>query len=263
MIAEHEMDTVQVDIKAPIATITLNKPDRLNALDVAMWEGIGEAAAQVDNATDVRVAVLTGAGGAFCAGLDLKAGSTLSRPAGETPPQAVAGIRAHLKHLQESCRVPVIAAIQRVCIGGGLELALCCDIRIAAEGTVFSIPEVQVGIVPDMGGTQRLPRTVGVGKAKELIYSARRIDAAEALRIGLVNAVYPAARVADLAAEIAGNAPLAVQAAKQSINGTYWRERDAWLAWEADLAAPVLLSEDRVEGMRAGRERKRANFKGR
>jgi enoyl-CoA hydratase len=132
---------------------------------------------------------------------------------------------------------------------------------------VFSIPEVQVGIVPDMGGTQRLPRTVGIGKAKELIYSARRIDAAEALRIGLVNAVYPVAdlpaRVADLAAEIAGNAPLAVQAAKQSINGTYWRDREAWLALEADLAAGVLLSEDRLEGMRAGAERKRANFKGR
>ena len=266
-------DKIQLEIKGPVATITLNKPDRLNALDVEMWVAIGDAAAQIDRATDVRVAVLTGSGGAFCAGLDLKAGSTLARPVGETPPQALAGIRAHLRHLQEcfscleSCRVPVIAAIQRVCIGGGLELALCCDIRVAAEGTVFSIPEVQVGIVPDMGGTQRLPRTIGVGKAKELIYSARRIDAAEALRIGLVNAVYPAAdlpaRVADLAAEIAGNAPLAVQAAKQSINGTYWRDRESWLSLEADLAASVLLSEDRVEGMRAGAERKRANFKGR
>src|SRR4030095_14132529 len=128
---EHAMaDKVQLDIKAPIATITLNKPDRLNALDVEMWEAIGHAADQVSRATDVRVAVLTGAGGAFCAGLDLKAGSTLSRPAGETPPQALAGIRAHLKHLQEcfsrleSCRVPVIAAIQRVCIGGGVGVGL-------------------------------------------------------------------------------------------------------------------------------------------
>ena len=176
----------------------------------------------------------------------------------------IAGAHQHRKIIDNQ---PLIAAIQRVCIGGGLELALCCDIRVAAEDTVFSIPEVQVGIVPDMGGTQRLPRTVGIGKAKELIYSARRIDAAEALRIGLVNAVYPVAdlpaRVADLAAEIAGNAPLAVQAAKQSINGTYWRDREAWLALEADLAAGVLLSEDRLEGMRAGAERKRANFKGR
>ena len=152
-------------------------------------------------------------------------------------------------------------------MGGGLELALCCDIRLAADGTVFSIPEVQIGIVPDMGGTQRLPRTVGIGKAKELIYSARRIDAAEAARIGLVNAVYPRGRACargwpSSRPRSPRNAPLAVQAAKQSINGTFWREREAWLAWEADLAAAVLLSEDRLEGMRAGAERKRANFKG-
>src|SRR5258706_7957326 len=190
-----------------------------------------------------------------------------------SPGQALDRIRQHLEGHQasfsavEALRVPVIAAVQRACMGAGLELALCCDVRLAAEGTIFSIPEVQIGIVPDMGGTQRLPRTVGIGKAKELIYSARRIDAAEALHIGLVNGVYPAAdlpaRVAELAAEIAANAPLAVQASKQSINGTYWRERESWLAWEADLAAPVLLSEDRLEGMRAGAERKRANFKGR
>src|SRR5262245_64847163 len=162
-------------------------------------------------------------------------------------------IREHLAHLQAcftrlaEIRVPVIAAIQRVCIGAGMELALCCDIRLAAEGTVFSIPEVQLGIVPDMGGTQRLPRTIGIGKAKELIYSARRLDAAEALRVGLVNAVYPAgelsARVAELAGEIAANAPLAVQAAKRAIDGTYWRDRASWLAREAAEAAPPLLSE--------------------
>src|SRR5215510_13786316 len=268
------VDKVQLEIKGHLATITLNKPERLNALDVEMWEAIGDAASAIDAATDARVAVLKGAGGAFCAGLDVKAGSTLSAlDVDGSPGTSLAAVRRHLGHLQscfnrlEACRVPVIAALERVCIGGGLELALCCDIRLAAEGTVFSIPEVRIGIVPDMGGTQRLPRTIGIGKAKELIYSARRIDAAEALRIGLVNAVYPAsdlsARVADLAAEIAGNAPLAVQAAKQSINGTYWRDREAWLALEADLAAGVLLSEDRLEGMRAGAERKRANFKGR
>jgi enoyl-CoA hydratase/carnithine racemase len=257
-------DKVQVEIKSPVATITLNKPERLNALDVEMWEGIGEACRAVEAAGDVRVAVLMGAGGCFCAGLDVKAGSSGG---------ALAAIREHLGHLQECftaverLRVPVIAAIQRACMGAGMELALCCDVRVAAEGTLFSIPEVQLGIVPDMGGTQRLPRTIGIGMAKELIYSARRIDAAEALRIGLVNHVYPAgelqARVAELAAEIGANAPLAVQAAKQAINGTYWRDRDAWLAWEAAQAAGPLLSDDRTEGMRAAAERKRANFRGR
>ena len=263
---------VLVEIKAPVATITLNKPERLNAVDVEVWEGIRDAAVAVDEAPGVRVAVLQGAGGAFCAGLDVKAGSTLGKLNAGSPASAMVRIREHLAHLQECftrlerTRVPVIAAIERVCIGAGMELALCCDIRIAAEGTIFSIPEVQLGIVPDMGGTQRLPRTIGVGMAKELIYTARRFDATEALRIGFVNHVYPAgelgARAAELAAEIAANGPLAVQAAKQSIDGTYWRELPHWLHWEAEQAVGPLLSEDRKVGMKAAAERKRAEFQG-
>src|SRR6266852_5435629 len=241
---------VQVEIKAPVATITLNKPERLNALDLEVWEGIREAAEAVDGAPGVRVVILQGAGGAFCSGLDVKAGSTLGATLEGSTGAALPQIRHQLAHLQECftrlerVRVPVIAA----------------------KGTVFSIPEVQLGIVPDMGGTQRLPRTIGIGMAKEMIYSARRFDAAEALRIGFVNHVYPAgeipARAAELAAEIAANGPLAVQAAKQAIDGTFWRERDAWLAWEADQAAGPLLSEDRKAGMRAAAERKRADFQG-
>jgi enoyl-CoA hydratase/carnithine racemase len=262
---------VQVEIKAPVATITLNKPERLNALDFEVWEGIRDAAEAVDRAPGVRAVILQGAGGAFCAGLDVKAGPTLGA-VDEATAVAMPQIRAHLGHLQdcftrlERVRVPVIAAIQRVCMGAGMELALCCDIRIAAEGTLFSIPEVQLGIIPDMGGTQRLPRTIGVGMAKELIYSARRFDAAEALRIGFVNHVYPAGelqtRAAELAAEIAANGPLAVQAAKHSIDATYWRELPAWLLWEAERAVGPLLSEDRKAGMRAAAERTRADFQG-
>jgi len=263
---------VLVEIKAPVATITLNKPERLNAVDVEVWEGIREAATAVDAAPGVRAAILQGAGGAFCAGLDVKAGSTLGDLAAGSPASAMVRIREHLAHLQAcftrlaEIRVPVIAAIQRVCIGAGMELALCCDIRLAAEGTVFSIPEVQLGIVPDMGGTQRLPRTIGIGMAKELIYTARRFDAVEALRIGFVNHIYPAgelgARAAELAAEIAANGPLAVRAAKQSIDGTYWHDRDAWLRWEAEQAVGPLLSEDRKAGMQAAALRKRADFQG-
>jgi enoyl-CoA hydratase/carnithine racemase len=263
---------VQVEIKAPVATITLNKPERLNALDVEVWEGIRDAAVAVDAAPGVRAVILQGAGGAFCAGLDVKAGPALGAVYEQSPGAALPQIRAHLGHLQECftrlerIRVPVIAAIQRVCIGAGMELALCCDIRLAAEGTLFAIPEVQLGIIPDMGGTQRLPRTIGIGMAKELIYTARRFDAAEALRIGLVNHVYPAgelgARAAELAAEIAANGPLAVQAAKQSIDGTYWRERESWLLWEAAQAEGPLLSEDRKAGMKAAAARTRADFQG-
>ena len=266
-------EKVQVEVKGPVGTITLNKPERLNALDVEMWEGLAEACRLVDAASEVRAVILMGAGGCFCAGLDVKAGSTMSRPGADASPAAVLpAIVAHLAHLQscftavETLRVPVIAAIERACMGAGMELSLCCDIRLAAEGTLFSIPEVQLGLVPDMGGTQRLPRAIGIGRAKELIYSARRIDAGEAARIGLVNAVYPAgellARARELAAEIAANAPLAVQAAKRAIDGAYARERDAGLAWEVQQAAGPLLSEDRKAGMRAAAARTRADFKG-
>src|SRR4030095_2080682 len=141
-------DKVQVEIKGDVATIVLNKPERLNALDNEMWEVIR-------------------AGGCFCARLDVKAGSTLATALDDlSPAQALARIREHLAGHQasfsavESLRVPVIAAIQRACMGAGLELALCCDVRLAAEGTLFSIPEVQLGLVPDMGGTQRLARPV-------------------------------------------------------------------------------------------------------
>jgi enoyl-CoA hydratase/carnithine racemase len=265
-------DKVLVEIKAPLATITLNKPERLNALDFEVWNDIRHAAQLIDAASDVRVAILCGAGGAFCAGLDVKAGSTLGDVDAGSPALATSQVRAHIDRLQqcftqlERMRVPLIAAIERVCIGAGMELALCCDIRLAAEGTLFSIPEVQLGLVPDMGGTQRLPRTIGIGMAKELIYSARRIDAAEALRIGLVNHVYPVAevkaRAQELALEIAANGPLAVQASKRAIDGTFWREREAWLAWESQLAVGPVLSDDRKAGMRAAAERKRADFQG-
>src|SRR6266487_1481520 len=224
---------VQVEIKAPVATITLNKPERLNALDLEVWEGIREAAEAVDSAPGVRVVILQGAGRAFCSGLDVKAGSTLGAALEGSAGAALPRIRHHLAHLQD------------------------CFTRLE---------RVRAPVIPAMGGTQRLPRTIGISMAKELIYSARRFDAADALRIGFVNHVYPAgeipARAAELAAEIAANGPLAVQAAKQSIDGTFWRERDAWLAWEADQATGPLLSEDRKAGMRAAAERKRADFQG-
>jgi enoyl-CoA hydratase/carnithine racemase len=266
-------DKVQVEIKGDVATITLNKPERLNALDNEMWHGIGEACRAVDAAPDVRVAILMGAGGCFCAGLDVKAGSTLSGALdGMSPGQAIAHIRRHLEGHQasfaavESLRVPVIGTIQRACMGAGLELALCCDVRLAAEGTLFSIPEVQLGLVPDMGGTQRLPRTVGIGKAKELIYSARRIDAAEALRIGLVNSVCPpgelAARAAELAAEIAANAPLAVQAAKELALRSTNQGLAAGLRFEQLVQTVLQRSEDAAEGRLAFAEKRPPKFTG-
>src|SRR5438552_17492667 len=140
---------VQVEIKAPVATITLNKPERMNALDLEVWEGIREAAEAVDSAPGVRVVILQGAGGAFCSGLDVNAGSTLRAALEGSAGAALPRIRHHLAHLQdcftrlERLRAPVIAAIQRAFIRAGLEPALCCDMRVAALGTDFPSPAVQ------------------------------------------------------------------------------------------------------------------------
>jgi len=265
---------VLLEIQNFVALLTLNKPDRLNALDVGVWEELGAAAEAVEGDQGVRAAILTGAGDrAFCAGLDLKEGSTVKLEAGYSPSAVLPRIHEHLRILRasfdrlENLRVPVICAIKGHCIGGGLELACCCDMRIGSEDSRFSIPEVRLGIVPDMGGTQRLPKIVGIGKAKELIYSARSIDAKEALRIGLLNEVCPKEKVLEraftLAREIAANAPLAVQGAKRSLNGGWKRGLAEGMAIEADRAAEVLLSEDAQMGRSAAAQRKEPFFKGR
>lgn len=182
-------------------------------------------------------------------------------------------IREHLNKLRasfdlvENLRVPVIGAIKGHCIGGGLELACCCDIRIGSEDSRFSIPEVKLGIVPDMGGTQRLPKIIGIGKAKELIYTGRSIDAQEALRIGLLNEICPKEKVMEraftLAQEIAANAPLAVQGAKKAINGGFNLNLPLGLSIENSRAAEVLISKD-ARGIRsAGIQKKDYSFKGR
>ena len=265
---------VLLEIQDSIALITLNKPDRLNALDPGVWMELKSAGEAVEADPTVRAAILTGAGDrAFCAGLDLKEGSTVRLEEGYSPAASLPKIHEHLQRLRasfdliENLRVPVIAAIKGHCIGGGTELVCCCDMRIGSEDSRYSIPEVNLGIVPDMGGTQRLPRIIGIGKAKELIYSGWSIDAQEALRIGLLNEVCPKEKVMErayvLAREIAANAPLAVQAAKKAVNGGWNQTLPAGLAIENSRAAEVFLSED-ARGVRsAGVHRKNFSFKGR
>ena len=265
---------VLLEIQNRIALLTLNKPGRLNTLDVGLWEELKSAAEVVDANPQVRVAILTGAGSrAFCAGLDLKEGSTVKLPEGFSPSAVLPHIHEHLNGLRasfdriENLRVPVICAIKGFCIGGGLELACCADVRIGSEDSHFSIPEVRLGIIPDMGGTQRLPKIVGVGKAKELIYSARSIDAQETLRIGFLNEVCPNEKVLEraftLAREIVAHAPLAVQGAKRAINAGWNQGLAEGLAVETFRAAEVLLSEDARIGRSAAAQRIEPSFKGR
>jgi len=235
---------VLFEVKDKVATITLNRPEVRNAFNADILEGLKAAAEQVLSQPEIRVAILTGAGDrAFCAGLDLKAAM-----AGEAlmPPHAV---RSEFEALQmggqvytmfENLPVPVIAAINGYCLGIGFELSLVCDIRLASETAIFSIPEVLLGTIPDFGGTQRLTRLIGPGKAKELIFTGRRIDAAAALRIGLVQHVYPLDKLMEeakkLAQEIAAVAPPLMQGAKKAINVAMSYPLDIGLSFETILA---------------------------
>lgn len=187
-------EKVLLKIEDSIAMVIMNRPEKLNALDVELWMGLEEAAKAIQHESNVRVAILTGAGRAFCAGLDIKA---LASPEGMFTGLAFRDAFEGVQYFRgvfsmyESLPIPVIAAINGPCIGGGMEIALACDIRLASDNAFFSIPEVTYGIIPDCGGTQRLPRVVGPGRARELIFTGRKTDATEAYRIGLVDHVYP------------------------------------------------------------------------
>ncbi|MFH1032435.1 MAG: enoyl-CoA hydratase/isomerase family protein [Chloroflexota bacterium] len=237
-------DVVRLDIEGAIATVTLNRREALNAMNSDVFLGLRNAAQAIKEKPDVRVAILTGAGEkAFSAGIDLKAVAQ-----GKSPSAAFAQYRAGYDPLYsqkmiftmyEELAVPVIAAINGYCLGAGMELTLCCDIRLACDTAVFGLPEIQFGVIPDLGSTQRLPRIVGPGVAKELILSGRRINAAEALRVKLVDHIYPKEQLMveakKLAEEIAKLNPRIVQGAKRSTNLALSTPLDVGLRMETDI----------------------------
>jgi enoyl-CoA hydratase/carnithine racemase len=242
-----ENNLVIFTVDDAVATITLNRPDRANAFDGEMWLDLERAINKVVLNPSIKVVILTGSGKAFCGGLDIKKAAAEGiylkghnfRPGFECL-QFVSSVFTLLERLP----VPVIAAVNGGCIGLGMELALACDIRLASEEALFSIPEVIFGLVPDCGGTQRLPRLVGPAMAKELIFSGRRIDAIEALRIGLVNHLYPKDILIEetlkLSTEIAANSAEAVQSSKRCINMAMNSTLDAGLQFETTSALAVL-----------------------
>ncbi|MGD2272447.1 MAG: enoyl-CoA hydratase-related protein [Desulfobacterales bacterium] len=261
---------VLFETKERIAIITINRPDTMNSLDSETLDQLNKAWIEFRDDPDLWIAVVTGAGDkAFCAGGDLK---NLSRYySSMTPIQrrekaekdpGVGGITRNLDIWK-----PIIAAINGHCLAGGLEIALACDIRIAAENAIFGLTEVSLGIMPGAGGTQRLPRLISLARSLEMILTAERIDAQEALRIGLVNRVVPLnevlAEALRTAEKICRNAPLAVRAAKEAV----YRGLDLPLAeglrLEQFLAEPVRQSEDAKEGPRAFAEKRDPDFKGR
>ncbi len=240
-----EYHDIIYDVKGHIAVITLNRPGALNAWHRGMNEELRHAARAIDNDPAVRVVIITGSGEkSFCSGIDLKKISSGENfITGPDIRDYYDGIRKlrEVFSMYEKLAVPVIAAINGYCLGGGLELALACDIRLAVEASVFSLPEVQLGIIPDLGGCQRLPRAVGIGKAKELIYTGRRVDAKEALRIGLIQQVYPADKLMEeamkMAGEMAGYNPVVVQAAKRACNVAMSYPLEIGLAFETTTSA--------------------------
>ena len=213
------MTNILLEKKGSIAVATINRPKALNALNSQVLEDLNELLDLVKADEEIRALVLTGSGEkAFVAGADIAEMSTLSKTEGEAFGKKGNDVFRKL----ETLPIPTVAAVNGFALGGGCELSMSCDIRICADTAVFGQPETGLGITPGFGGTQRLARLVGPGMAKQLIYTAKNIKADEALRIGLVNAVYPLEELMPaaekLAATIAKNAPIAVRACKKAIN---------------------------------------------
>ena len=243
------MEYILYEQKDAVGVLTINREKALNALNSQVLDELSEALDAVDLAT-VRCLILTGAGEkSFVAGADIGEMSTLTKAEGESFGKK--GNDVFLK--LENFPVPVIAAINGFALGGGCEISMSCDIRICSDNAMFGQPEVGLGITPGFGGTQRLARIVGPGMAKQLIYTARNIKADEALRIGLVNAVYPQAELMDeamkLASTIAGNAPIAVRNCKKAINEGLQVSIDEAVVIEEKLFGDCFESYDQKEGM--------------
>jgi enoyl-CoA hydratase/carnithine racemase len=253
-----------VEHRGSTVWVTLNRPDARNALSRAMNVELVELAAALEERDDVRAIVVTGAGDkAFCAGADLKERRGVS--AQETGPylNAIAGAIGGFA----DARKPTICAMNGSAYGGGLELALACDFRILVEGAEVGLTEVKLGIMPGAGGTQRLPRLIGEARAKELILLGRRIPAARALEIGLVNQVVPRAGLVAateaLLAELATCAPLSVTCAKQAIERGYGTPMADGLGIERECYDTTLFSHDRDEGLAAFAESRPPQWAGR
>ncbi len=256
------MEFIKVNTEGMVATVTIDRPKALNALNSQVIGELGEAFASLDF-SQVRAVVLTGSGEkSFVAGADIAEMSSKTVAEGTDFAMKTNAIFRAI----ELCPVPVIAAINGYALGGGNELAMCCDIRLCADNAMFGQPEVGLGITPGFGGTQRLTRVIGsMSKAKELIYAGTTIDAQEALRIGLVSAVYPLADLMaaamKLAQKIARNAPIAVRHCKAAMNEGVEMDIDKALRYEAMQFGTCFETADQKEGMGAFLEkRKEKNF---
>ena len=243
--------SVNYEVRDNIATITIDRPDALNALNLDVLAELEMVVSQAEQDRDVYVIIITGAGRAFVAGADISQMKDLTADEG----RAFGEFGNRVLRKIESLAKPVIAAVNGFALGGGCELAMSCDIRIAGEKAKFGQPEVGLGITPGFGGTQRLPRIVGLSKAKELILTAQTIDADEALRIGLVSSVVPGEKLMDAALEMAGkialNAQVAVRQSKAAIDKGMQCDIETGAAFETQAFGLCFSTEDQKDAMTA------------
>lgn len=256
------METVTVTSEGPVAYLTIDRPKKMNALNPQVIREIREALRELEG-SGYRALVVSGAGDkAFVAGADIEGMSSMS----PVEAKGFSDLSQEAFRLLERLPVPTIAAIEGFALGGGTELALACDLRVASESAVFGFPEVTLGLMPGAGGTQRLPRLVGPEVAKDMIFTGRRLKAEEAKEIGLVGRVVPkgeALKTAkELAAKIAANAPLGVAYSKSAVETSGDLDLETGLRHETDLFALLFSTADAREGMSAFVERRNAMFEG-
>jgi len=267
------LEAVSIAVDGHVATIRLNRPDKLNAMNLAMWHDIRSAFRYVDETPEIRVAILEGEGKAFTAGIDLQMMMGVgAQVRDDCDGRTRENLRRVILDLQdtltslERCRKPVLAAVHGACVGGGIDLISCADMRYCSSDAWFTIKEIDIGMVADVGTLQRLPRLIGEGMARELAYTARKFDGAEAKEMRLVNRVFESpealrAGVREIAASIAAKSPLSVRGTKEMIN--YARDHSVadGLNYVATWNAAMLMSADLQAAMMAGMSKSTPQFR--
>ena len=257
-----ESGRIKLDIHDRIAVLTLNEPDRLNAMSLPMREGCAATLRRLEAEDLCDCVVITGAGRAFSAGADL---DELARRTVASELSTAAQLRRDLPRLIESLRLPTLAAINGYCLGAGLELALACTLRIAAETAKLGLPEINLGIIPGSGGTQRLTRMIGMGRAMQMITCGEPVSAAEAQAMGLVNGVHPPDALLDAAFALChkwqSKGPISLMAARDAVLRSTDHDLHSGIDYENKLFALCLASGERDEGIRAFREKRKARFR--